>query len=160
MKGISLKPFRTKLIILNPSPAYFSRLKNIRNHCWASASRQMSSAYAFWNPVSKSGTGLGHLFSVLDWFRQWNFHLVQDWLDGRESGILKTLHRWKEIYTPCTSILLVVDRDTSCTSILLAVEMDTRFMSVLLAVESGTPCMSINGCWWCYSWYMRLKNQK
>jgi hypothetical protein len=41
--------------------------------------------------------------------------------------------------TPCTSILLAVDRDTPCKSILLAMERDTQCTSILLEVEIHTP---------------------
>jgi hypothetical protein len=47
--------------------------------------------------------------------------------------------------TPCTTILLAVERDTPCTSILLAVERDTPCMSILLAVERIHPAHPY--CW-------------
>ena len=71
MKGISLKPFRTKLIILNPSPAYFSRLKYVRNHSWASASRHSGIQYQNlapdWVTFFQYWTGSGS--GIFIWYR-------------------------------------------------------------------------------------------
>jgi hypothetical protein len=44
--------------------------------------------------------------------------------------------------TPCTAILLVMERDTPCTSELLAAEMDTPFTAILLVIERDMPCTS------------------
>jgi hypothetical protein len=50
---------------------------------------------------------------------------------------------------PCTSILLVVERDMPCTSILLAVEVNIPLhvhTSGVVGGEGDTQCMSIDGC--------------
>jgi hypothetical protein len=87
-----------------------------------------------------SGTWLGPLITLPDWFRHRHFcSFRSDWLDAGKFDILA----FKKV--PCTSTLLVsCERDTKCTS-------------KLQVVESDTPCTS-RQLLMVFSCYLKLKN--
>ncbi len=92
-------------------------------HSWTSASRTMPPASAFRHPVTQSGTrtfryqtgssysgtGLGPLIPVPvpDWF--WHRHFCSFRYPGTGQSDIPA---YKKKYTPCTSILLAVERHT------------------------------------------------
>jgi hypothetical protein len=96
-------------------------------HSWASASRKMPPASAFWTTVTQSGTealryrtgspysGTGLVPITSEFF----FIPVPDWLDTGQSDIpaFKKAVSGGERKSQCTSKLQVVESETSCTSI-------------------------------------------
>ncbi len=88
-------------------------------------------------------------------------HAVRWWKGIHHTCPYCWQHKMDNLDIPCTSILLVVERDMPCTSILLAVEVNIPLhvhTSGVVGGEGDTQCMSIDGCWWCYSCYIILKN--
>ncbi len=114
----------------------------------------MPPASAFRHPVSQpgpehSGTGLGPLFSVPDWFQHRHFCSFR-YLTDRMPDSPTFRHLRKGYSTPSTSILLV-----------LVVIRDTHAVHVQTAgsekFKSDLPSTSVESCWWCNSCCMKLK---